>query len=313
MADDIAAVLRGNRGNMAGKPIAPGRIGLMIGLVLLMLAVLVWFYPSVSDFKAENPSWNGARDFIDDFQVSPLDSFDALPGTSEETSLIIVPYVTFSSADLDRLEGYVGSGGRLVVLDDYGFGNQILEHLGLEVRFSGSQLLDPLFNHKNKNLPRMLNFAAVPATRGVESLVLNHATSLENAPVDRVVAWSSYFSFSDEDQDGEWGEGEARGPLPVIARFELSDGELLLVADPSILISGMLDMDDNRQFLQNIVLGQAFLDQSHLPDVPLDEAKAALRLSRGALATVWGMVGLILLVLALALRPIWYNRGGQDG
>ena len=298
---------------MAEKSIAPGRVGLMIGLVLVMLAVLVWFYPSVSDFKAENPSWNGARDFIDDFRVLPLDSLDALPGTSEGTSLMVIPYAPFASADLDRLGGYVGSGGRLVVLDDYGFGNQILERLGLEVRFSGSQLLDPLLAHKNKNLPRMLKFAAVPAASEVRSLVFNHATSLENAPVDRVIGWSSYFSFSDEDQDGEWDEGEARGPLPVIARFDLSDGELLLVADPSILISGMLDMDDNRQFLQNILRGQAFLDQSHLPDVPLDEAKAVLRLSRGALATVWGTVGLMLLVLALALKPVWYNRGGQDG
>mgnify|MGYP001026685457 CR=1 FL=1 len=288
------------------------RLYLMVVLVAVMLAVLVWFYPSNSDFKGENPSWNGARDFLSDFQALSLNSLDALPATSQGTTLIVVPYIEFTPADLDKLEHYVNSGGKLVVLDDYGFGNAILEHLELEVRFTGSQLLDPLFDYKNKNLPKIINFAPDPATTEVENLVFNHATTLENVPQDQVVAQSSYFSFLDEDQNGEWNEGEPKGPLPVIADFKIGKGELILISDPSILISSMLGMEDNQQFLENVAQGQIFLDQSHLPEVPLDEAKVVLKISRNVLATIGATLVLIVLILAFTLKPIWYKGGQSD-
>ena len=277
-------------------------------LVAVMLAVLIWFYPSNSDFRSENSSWNGARDFTEDLQALPLSSLDALPATSQGTTLIVIPYIKFTPTDLERLENYVSSGGKLVVLDDYGFGNDILEQLGLEVRFTGNQLMDPLFDYKNKNLPRIINFAPDTATSEVKNLVFNHASSLENVPQNHVIAWSSYFSFLDENQDGEWGEGEPKGHLPVIANFKIDKGELVLIADPSILISSMLEIEDNQRFLENIVQGQIFLDQSHLPEVPLDEAKVVLKVSRDSLATIGATSGLMLLILALALKPIWYNR-----
>ena len=289
------------------------RLGVMIVLIAVMLTVLVWFYPSNSDFRSENPSWNGARDFISDFDAVPLGSLSDLPATGQGNTLIVIPYLSFSSAELEKLEGYINSGGTLLVLDDYGFGNEILEHLGLELRFNGSPLLDPLFDYKNKNLPKVITFGAVPATDGIESLVFNHATSLESVPHDCVIAWSSYFSFLDENLDGEWDEGEPKGPLPVIASFKIADGELVVVADPSILISSMLDMDDNRQFVENITPGRVFFDQSHLPEVPLDEAKVVLKLSRSATATIWGTLGLVLLLLVLTLEPVWHYKGGQNG
>jgi len=289
------------------------KIFLMTMLVVVLLAVLIWFYPSNSDFKGENPSWNGARDFLSDFAVLPLSSLSALPAISQETTLIVVPYVEFTSADLAKLKDYVNSGGTLVVLDDYGFGNEILEYLELEIRFTGRQLLDPLFNYKNRNFPIIINFASEPATSEVKSLVFNHATSLENVSQDYVIAWSSYFSFLDENQNGEWNDGEPKGLLPVIANSQIGKGELISVADPSLLINSMLEMGDNRQFLKNLAQGQIFLDQSHLPEVSLDEAKGKLKITRNVLATIWATLGLILLVLALTLRPIWNMRNPKQG
>jgi len=284
------------------------KLSVMITFVAVMLAVLVWCYPTNSDFKSENPSWNGARDFLDDFRVSPLSSLNALSVAPQESTLLVIPYMEFTTSDLKILENYVNSGGKLVVMDDYGFGNDILEHLKIETRFTGNQLMDTLFNYENENFPKIVNFVTEPATSEIENLVFNHATSLENAPHDNIIAWSSYFSFLDENQNGEYDEGEPEGPFPVIANFQIGKGELVLISDPSILINSMLEMGDNRRFLENIVQGQIFLDQSHLPEVPLDEAKGKLRIARNVLATVWGTLALILLVLILTLKPIWNMR-----
>ena len=284
------------------------KLSLMITFMAVMLAVLIWCYPTNSDFKSENPSWNGARDLLDDFRVSPLSSLDVLSAAPQESTLLVIPYMEFTTTDLETLENYVSSGGKLVVLDDYGFGNDILEHLKIETRFTGNQLLDTLFNYKNENFPKIINFVSEPATSGIENLVSNHATSLENVPQDNIIAWSSYFSFLDENQNGGYDEGEPEGPFPVIANFQIGKGELVLVSDPSILINSMLEMGDNRRFLENIAQGQTFLDQSHLPEVPLDETKGKLKIARNVLATVWGTLALIILVLALTLKPIWNMR-----
>jgi len=75
----------------------------------------------------------------------------------------------------------------------------------------------------------------------------------------------------------------------------------------------MIHMDDNQQFLKKVVQGEVYLDQSHLPDVPLDEAKVLLKVSRNTVAIIWGSLGLVLLVLTLTLKPIWHNQGGQNG
>jgi len=288
------------------------KLWLAIALPLVVvLAVLIWLYPTNSDFKVENPSWNGGQDFGNNFRALPLNSIDALPAEPKGTTLIIIPYLKFDTADLERIEEYVTSGGRLVLLDDYGFGNELLQHFGVEARFTHGQLLDPLFNYKNKNLPMIIDFVQSPATNGVQRMVFNHATSLENIPQNQVVAWSSHFSFLDENQNGAWDEGEPKGPLPVAAKLDAEEGEIVLVADPSILITSMLEMGDNQQFLENVVQGEVLLDQAHLPEVALDEAKDNLKVTRNALSTIGGTLALVVLVLTLTLQPIWRNKGGQ--
>ena len=66
------------------------------------------------------------------------------------TVLIVIPHQRPTGDDVDRIESYLDRGGTVVLADDYGFGNVILEGVGLAYRFSGIPLLDPLFNYRNE-------------------------------------------------------------------------------------------------------------------------------------------------------------------
>jgi hypothetical protein len=278
------------------------KMSLMVLAVLLMLAILVWFYPSSGDFEGKNASWNGSSNFLSRFQAIPLSSLSSLPSAPKETTLVTIPYLEFTSVDLEILKEFVAAGGNLVLLDDFGYGNQVLKYLGVQARFSGSLLLDPLFNYKNENFPRTFTFSASLAERDIETVTFNHATCLESIPQENVVAQSSYFSFLDEDQDGEWCEGETKGPLPVIAINEIGEGRLTVIADPSILINDMLDMGDNYLFLEEVCTDTIYLDSSHLPETPLDKAKQWLRGIREWLGTIEGMLVLVMLTLMLTQK-----------
>ena len=169
----------------------------LVLVILLGLSAVVWFYPPTGDFRVDNPFWNGISTLRDQTQATSLSSLSNLPSTGEGTALIIVPYEPFSEAELIQLHSYVSSGGTLVLLDDYGFGNQVLGRLGLDAQFSGQPLLDPLFDYRNKWLPKITEFAETPLSANVSSIVFNHATSLNGTSDMTVVAYSSSFSFLD--------------------------------------------------------------------------------------------------------------------
>jgi hypothetical protein len=281
------------------------------------MVAVVWFFPPNGDFRVENPFWNGLSTFDEKAKVTPINTFSDLPSDPYRTTLFLVPYEHLSDAEIEQLKLYVSNGGTLAILDDYGYGNQVLSGLNVNMRFSGEPILDPLFDYKNKWLPKISDFDATPLANNVSSIVFNHASSLNETSGATVAAYSSRFSFIDTNGDGTWDTDEPTGSMPVVAYVKLGQGYVVAVADPSMMINGMIGLDDNRQFLNNIITLQGsslqvFVDQAHLPHVPLDEAKATVAVVYGAVSTPVGTLSLIALALVLSLKPIW-SRGRKLG
>jgi len=287
--------------------------------IIVLLAIVIWFYPSSEDFRVENPFWNGAKAFAARFDASTLRSLQDLPADPEGTVLVVIPYTDFTEAELAGLESYVSGGGTLILADDYGYGNEVLDYLGLDARFVGEPLLDPLFNYKNGWFPRVTGFTPSPMTEDVESVILNHATSLETGSGFEVIAQTSKSSFLDLNGNLKWDEEEPTGPLPISARISVGEGMVILLADPSIVLNSMRGLEDNERFVKNLLESRSpepeiLLDQSHLPEASLDEAKGRLRVARDALSNPLGIMGLVAAVLTVTLMPIWRRRkGGKHG
>jgi len=283
---------------------------LTIALVII-LVIVVWFFPSNEDFRAENPFWNGTRDISSITPASPLTSLFELPSSPQGATLILIPYLDFTPAELEELNSFVTRGGTLVLADDYGFGNQVLEYLGLKSRFSGQAIFDPLFNYKNKWFPRISHLISNSVTSNTESLVFNHATCLIDVETKNVLAQSSSFSFLDLNGNEEWDEDEPTGPLPVISYHNLDSGQIILISDPSIFINSMETMESNYNFIQNIVsstTSRLLIDQSHLPPSNLHQTKNLLAYIHGWLITRVGTLSVVILALTITLMPIWQRR-----
>jgi len=283
---------------------------LTIALVII-LVIVVWFFPSNEDFRAENPFWNGTRDISSITPASPLTSLFELPSSPQGATLILIPYLDFTPAELEELNSFVTRGGTLVLADDYGFGNQVLEYLGLKSRFSGQAIFDPLFNYKNKWFPRISHLISNSVTSNTESLVFNHATCLIDVETKNVLAQSSSFSFLDLNGNEEWDEDEPTGPLPVISCHNLDSGQIILISDPSIFINSMETMESNYDFIQNIVsstTSRLLIDQSHLPPSNLHQTKNLLAYIHGWLITRVGTLSVVILALTITLMPIWQRR-----
>lgn len=283
-------------------------------VIVLSLAAIVWFYPPSEDFGEQNPFWNGLKDFYNEFEASSVDSLDEIPVDPEDTVLVSIPYLEFGQPELERLKDYVSLGGTLILLDDYdGYGNDIIDYLDLDFSFSSLPLLDPLSNDGNEYYPLIEKFAEGAVTQDVGSIVLNHAAYLSRYSEAQVIAWSSRFSFIDSNENSTWDEGEKKGPMPVAAALPVNDGYVILVADPSILINGMLGRDDNRTFIENITKikspnPEILVDQSHLPKTSLYDAKEWLSTARGWFSSTPAVSGMVAAALILTLHPLWINK-----
>lgn len=276
--------------------------------IILGFSLIVWLYPTIGDFRVDNPFWNGLQAFAKQENINPIDNLNDIPTTSTGTSLVIIPYTQYSETELKQIGTYVTSGGTLVLLDDYGYGNLILNSIGAGIKFSGKPLVDPLFDYNTKLLPKVTDFGTGKITANVSSIVLNHATALEVTSA-KVVAYSSSFSFLDENNNQKWDSTEKTGPLPVIAYQQISQGYIITIADPSILLNSMINLDDNQQLIKNAVSIQSanptiYLEQSHLISTPLDQSKATLNVVYQAATSPMGTILLVTALLAVTFYPI---------
>ena len=279
----------------------------VVVLVSVISLLCIWFYPSVQDFIASNIMWNGIRNFSSEFSVDNIESLDDLPDLPEKAVLVVIPYLEYSDEELSKMKQFVDDGGTLLLMDDYGYGNNVLAYLGVSIRFSNKPLLDPLFCYKNQSIPRITDFAPKVREGGIDVVTLNHATTLTNVIEPEAIAWSSSASFLDINENGSWDEGEPKGPFAVAAKFRLGKGTLALVSDPSIVINAMVGRDDNYDFIRYLTRHKGeqkgmLIDSSHLAKTPLDVSKTRLTSAREVLSSPYALVGITAMIFIVVSR-----------
>lgn len=280
-------------------------LSITIILVLVISLICIWFFPSIQDFMAGNVMWNGISRFSREFKAENIDSLGRLAEVPQDSVLVSIPYLEYTEDELAAIKRFVDSGGTLLLMDDFGYGNTILTSFGIKAHFTNILLLDPLFCYKNASMPRITDFS--PRIDEVDEVVFNHATTLTDVADADVVAWSSSSSFLDLNENSSWDGGEAKGPFPVAARFKSDRGTIAIVADPSTLINAMVDRDDNYSFIAYLFGGSSesrriIVDRSHLTKTPLDVSKIRLTDTRKWLSNPYALLGITALVFVVVSR-----------
>ena len=282
---------------------------IIVGLLAVLL--LVWAHPVGRDSSVLNRGWNGLSLASSELGASVLVTYDDLGKVPQPATLVLIPRLQLDDSDLAGLNAFIRSGGTLVVLDDFGFGNDVLSYLEVDLRFHGGTLMDPLYCHRHASMPRVAFTRSDPEQQpGV--MVLNRATWLEVGSGVDVWALSSYFSYGDVDSDGSRGGGDPDGPLPVGATATRGSGRVVVVSDASLLLNSMVVLGDNVDAVARYARVEVLFDQMHLPDGETDRSKKALDAVRGVLGGSGGNVVLVLLMSCLAVGYAWYNRGRRE-
>lgn len=229
-----------------------------LGLIttFLLILTLIAMFPPTDDFNIDNPFWNGFSKLMETTKLETIEDVKVLETKLDAENyvlLIIGPSKVFNQSDVESIKLFLERGGKVVIMDDFGTGNTLLEGLNLKLRLSGMVLRDPLFRDKSSELPRVTEFGEDKSVKNVDFIQLNYATALEVAdPRVSIVANSSLFSYLDLNLNGVYDKDEPLGPFPVIARSRLGKGGLLVVSDSSLFINWALSKEGNAVFLNNV-------------------------------------------------------------
>ncbi|SEH45688.1 protein of unknown function [Halopenitus malekzadehii] len=274
--------------------------------VTLSLAALT----STTAFGAYNAEWDGTSELrnsaADSASATPvlIDSteYDQLEG-SGTLVILLAPQTAYSPAEQARVDAFLDRGGTLLIADDRrGETNQLLAELGVSTRIDGRQLRDPNQFHRNPALPIITNTSNTSITQGVDQFTFNRGSTLTTGNAT-VLAYSSDFSYLDENENEQRDQTEPLQSYPVLTTEQVGNGRVFVLSDPSIFINQMLDRPGNRNLANGLTSSydRVVLDSSHGGKIPL-----TIQFWVWLKQTPWAqavLAGLGPLLLGLAVHP----------
>ncbi|VVB88647.1 Uncharacterised protein [uncultured archaeon] len=249
------------------------RIILILVVFLILLIAIFRFSENNADFSTYNPDWNGGMQIRS--LVSGNHTVMSLPGREGISSLepdksvfiILGPGDNISEKDKESVKKFVDAGGLLILADDFGTGNQLLNRFTTSVSFSNLLLMDDVSFWKNSTFS-----VATANIENVSNITLNYPASLLITDKSvNVLASSSRFSWLSANESIHENIHEKRGSYPLIADIPSGHGKLVLISDPSIFINSMLPMQDNKLLLEKLVAGRIYVgfdETGRTPPIP---------------------------------------------
>jgi hypothetical protein len=263
------------------QPVAKQALASAVILSSVLMLAAAYYWPIQDPYYSLNTDWNGSSRIAASTPNAIIVSAYASAELKGPALLVIVgPSVEFSKQDALQIQGFMDNNGTVLLADDFGTGNSLLQLLNVSVRISGEPLADLAYYSKGPGFPIITDFSPSPLTTNVTVLVLNHPSYLEigNSSVVTTLALSSPFSFIDARGTGTPSLNEKIEPYPVIAQVRIGWGSLIVVSDADLFTNEMLDTDGNMRLFDNALRlgdGSLFFDEAHLRKAPLTDVRIA--------------------------------------
>jgi hypothetical protein len=254
-----------------------------IALSTVLMLSVGYYWPIQEAYHPLNQDWNGCSRIANiTSNTTLLLSYDKPLPNSTSLLAIIGPSVNFTERESSSIGRFLTDGGVVLLADDFGTGNSLLEGLNVSARFSKEPLADLYYYSKNPDFPIISNLSPSPATDNLNAIVLDRPSyiNIGNSSSVTKIGSSSPFSFIDLSGNGRPLTNENINPYTVLATVRIGRGIMLLVADPSMFINNMIGIYGNMRLFQNALKmggSSVIFDTTHLARAALTDLRIALR------------------------------------
>lgn len=231
---------------------------------------------STAVFGSFNSDWEGTSDLRtlaeeEDAETAIIDNTSEYePYGGGDVAFVIAPDRDYEPAEAANIRAFLDRGGTVVVaVHDGQPGIALLDAVGAEARPIGPVLRDEREYYQAPPLPVADPAEPHPLIQNDSTLTLNYGTAV--APNNATVLFaSSEFSYLDRDGSETLNGNESVGSRPVVTAESVSDGEVILVSDPSVFINVMQGEPGNEAVLRGIIAASdtVVIDVSHSASLP---------------------------------------------
>ncbi|MGB1697651.1 MAG: DUF4350 domain-containing protein, partial [Thermoplasmatota archaeon] len=202
---------------------------------------------SSAEFSAYASEWNGAEDARlslqeQGYQVGNIGSSPIILTDVNPKDTIVFVFgmgLPYGIKEMEALDDFMNDGGSVVILDDYGYGNEYTERH--DIGYKKRALVDEQFD-------RNQSFVRVNAEFASKSfpVLLNGAVVLEDVSQNsttKVILRSSEFSYLDLNEKDGIDVADTIGPFVVGLQkpIGLEGGELIVIADSALFLQDMIN------------------------------------------------------------------------
>lgn len=231
------------------------RPAMLIAIVMILLtlgAMGAHLQATTSDLSRFNPGWSGTAAFYS--LASSMDAEIHTPGTPDpdpaDRYIIIAPKDASPSGMAEQV---LKSGGTVIIADEEGDANLLLQALGSRMRIVPGNVssIDMEFASTRTVITRV--FGNHTLLDGVSTLAFNRPSYITGG---KPLVTTSALSWVDTTGSGRPGSGASLGRYTLVAHEEVGSGEIILIADASLFATTMQQvrrLHDNGQFLRNIL------------------------------------------------------------
>lgn len=216
------------------------RIAFSSVLCTLVLFVLGPRAASATPFDLLGGDWEGgselvrlARAELSPARVVPTTQIDFAELKPDDGLFLLYPERSLDDGELTK---FMRAGGRVIMLDDFGRGESLLQTFGMKRLPSPRHPAESLRN--NPQLALAEPASAHPVVADVNRVVTNHPTGLAHPDLSPVLKIRASFGESD---------------VAVAVAGAVGQGRLLAVGDPSIVMNSMLRYSGNKTFARGLV------------------------------------------------------------
>lgn len=281
-------------------------------IIVLAIAVFVLLFHLGSDsgeFSRYNTEWNGTSSFfssLDRHEVVEIQDPGDLAGYTNTTLLVLAPERKYRESDITAYRNYVARGNTLILADDFGTGNILLQGLGVSASILPGDLSS--VDRAYADPAMVIGYVSDPSLASLEGkgiLFDRPAAVTGDFPEVR----TGILSWVDEDLNGKIDREEPLGKYSLVARETLGKGDVWIVGDASIFInsiSGESEQYFTAAFIHDI-LGtreKILVDTWSTRPVQADSVRGVLH----ALQTSIDYRVMLAGVFMLAIAVVWHRK-----
>ncbi|MEN6341997.1 MAG: DUF4350 domain-containing protein [Methanospirillum sp.] len=240
-------------------------IAAAVGFILVIAAVALFLHLSTTDieFSRYNPEWNGTSqvfEALDNSGTVMVRDPAALRGRHNATLLVIAPARAPTAEEGSAYRSFVAAGNTLILADDFGSGNELLQAIGASTRLDRGNLSSLEREFESSEAPLGFPVKGQPLVADLSKVVFNRPVAVFGG---NPLINTTYLSWIDTDGDGRVDRTEPLGRFTVATEETVGAGKVVVIGDASLFINAMQGLSgcDNGLLVRRLAADATLTDQ----------------------------------------------------